>query len=212
MGIPDESEMRVGILGGTFNPPHIGHAIMARTVLESGHVDEVWVMPAKQNPMKNLETSASNHDRGEMVEMMVAEMEGGIFYSSFELDQTGDEPSYSYSTLHKLSAKFPHHQFKWIVGLDCLYDLGKEPLRGWKNGKELVQEFGIIVLERKITDCILGDYRNAQNILTIPNSPIIDISSTQIRERVREGKSIRFLVPECVEEYIKQNKLYEQND
>lgn len=205
--------MRIGILGGTFNPPHIGHAIMARTVLESGHVDEVWIMPAKQNPLKE-KLQTSDHDRGEMVKMMVAEMEGGIYYSSFELDQDEEELSYSYSTLQKLSAKFPHHQFRWIVGADCLYHLEKEPLRGWKNGKELVEEFGIIALNRKLTDSIIGDYRCAekQNIFYIPNSPEIDISSTEIRKRIREGKSIKYLVPECVEEYIEQNKLYEQND
>lgn len=205
--------MRIGILGGTFNPPHIGHAIIARTVLESGHVDEVWIMPAKQNPLKE-KLQTSNHDRGEMVKRMVAEMEGGIYYSSFELDQEEEELSYSYTTLQKLSAKFPQHQFRWIVGADCLYHLEKEPLRGWKNGKELVEEFGIIVLNRKLTDSIIGDYRCAekQNIFYIPNSPEIDISSTEIRKRVQEGKSIKYLVPECVEEYIEQNKLYEQNN
>lgn len=202
----------VGVLGGSFDPPHIGHAILAENVILNGEVDEVWIMPAKRNPLKS-DCLASDNDRMNMVDLLVGELTGGIYSSNFELTRvTGDVPSYTYFTLRDLHNYYPNHVFKWIVGIDCI-DPFACVLRGWRHGTEIVREYGIIVVDRGGYAAPENNYIEKfkkNNIIYIESSVNIELSSTYLRHRLLEGdyRGLKTLLTEPVLDYIRQNELY----
>lgn len=202
----------VGILGGSFDPPHIGHAVLAETVITSGEVDEVWIMPARRNPLKS-DCLAADNERMDMVNLLVEELTGGIFSSNFELTRgTENGPSYTYFTLRDLHNHYPDHVFKWIVGMDCI-DPFACTLRGWRYGDEIVKEHGLIVVSR-------GGYAEPgskdiekfkrKNIIFIESSVIIELSSTYLRSRLLEEdyRGLKTLLTEPVLDYIREKHLY----
>jgi nicotinate-nucleotide adenylyltransferase len=189
-----ESVAKIGILGGTFNPPHIGHLIIAEEVLEKQNLDEVWFMPNSQPPHKTTETSA--HDRVEMVKLAISN------HSSFrvctvELDLEG--PSYTAETMKKLCAMYPQHEFYFIIGADSV-----ESLSSWYEIDDLLKLVTFIAVKRP-GFVMESPYDN--EILQV-ETPMIDVSSTDLRKRIKNNKNYTYLTVEAVRNYIKEHGLY----
>lgn len=190
--------MRIGILGGTFDPIHIGHLIIAEQVREKLDLDKIWFMPARIPPHKDGEKVTSEKHRLEMVKLAIEQVPA-FQVISFELERPG--PSYTVHTVKEIKSEFPHHTFYFIIGGDMV-----EYLPHWHGIEELVHLIQFVGVERpgfQITDSLFSSYVQTIEI------PQIDLSSTLIREKVSNGLSIRFLVTKEVERYIEENRLYE---
>ncbi len=170
--------MRIAILGGSFDPPHNGHVKIAESVISKLKFDQVWLMPCFAHAFGKNLTSAK--DRFAMTVLLETKT---IQTSDYEIIKGGI--SISYETLIDLKELHPHHSFSWIIGSDQIADFPK-----WEGWQEITHTFGLIIIQR--------DGKN-----NIPN-----ISSTEIREKVKKGEPITGLVPTKVEEYIKKHSLY----
>lgn len=189
--------MTIGIYGGSFDPIHTGHAIVANFVAQCGVTDEVWLTVSRQNPLKTNHSYANDSDRLKMAEI-VAQYCMKVKVCDIEMNLP--VPSYTYETLKTLKSLHPEHIFKIIIGSDSL-----ENFHNWKNSREIQYEFGVIVYPRP------GYPLPAQepdNITFLNGAPEFGISSSLIREYIRSGWNINFFVPVEVENYIQNNKLY----
>ncbi len=189
--------MKIGVFSGSFDPIHMGHAMLANYVLQWENLDEVWLMASRRNPLKR-NTDASDEDRFNMVRI-VADQCPGIKASDFELNLP--EPSFTYRTLSELKATYPEHDFYLIIGSDNFLIFDK-----WRDYKKIIEEYKIIVYPRP--GYIIKDPFNNPNIIILDNAPQMLISSTFIREAIKNNKRLNFFLPEKVSEYIDKNKLY----
>lgn len=190
--------MRIGIFGGSFNPLHIGHAIVANYLSQQEILDRVWIMPSKLNPLKQDEQRPVSGDDRMQMARLVAEDCAKVDVCDIEMHLP--EPSYTYTTLCELRRRYPQHSFSLIIGGDHWEIFNK-----WRNWKKIITEFGVIIYTRpgyEITG-ILPD-----NVALIDNGPQAFVSSSEIREELSEGKNVNFLVPDKVLEYIKDKGLY----
>ncbi|RYG74757.1 nicotinate-nucleotide adenylyltransferase [Lentibacillus lipolyticus] len=185
----------IGILGGTFDPPHMGHLVVAEEVRVELDLDEVLLMPSQEPPHKHT-AAASNHDRAQMVRKAIT---GNpcLNLETIELKRSGK--SYTYDTIKLLTDKYPQVRFYFVVGADMV-----EYLPHWKHIDKLVEMVQFVGVRRNGFDL-----ESTYPILEV-DSPLIDISSTRIKKRLACGKSIRYLVPDGVHTYIKENRLYEE--
>lgn len=188
--------MKIGILGGSFDPIHTGHAILANFASQSKLVNKVWLMVSRRNPLKS-QTIADELDRLAMARIVAGNCEN-VEVSDFEMHLP--EPSYTYDTLRALKEVYPDDEFKIIIGSDSLGNFPK-----WRNGDKIIKEFGVIVYPRPgypLPDKELEGFEFLREV------PVSDISSTLIRSKIKEGWDIEFLVPEGVKKYIIENQLY----
>ena len=191
--------MRIGIFGGSFDPIHIGHAIIAQHVIGCGVVDRLWFMVSPVNPLKvGKERNVADTDRLRMVEMVSRPMEG-VETSAFEF--TMPKPSYTIDSLNALQAKFPDDEFYLVIGGDNWEVFGK-----WRNSEEILAKYHILVYPRLGHDVVIPE--DLRDRVQLVDAPIIELSSTQIRERLRRGDSVRYYVPDDVFNYINRNHLY----
>ena len=191
--------MRIGIFGGSFDPIHIGHAIIAQHVIGCGAVDRLWFMVSPVNPLKvDKERNVADTDRLRMVEMVSRPMEG-VETSAFEF--TMPKPSYTIDTLNALQAKFPDDEFYLVIGGDNWEVFGK-----WRNSEEILAKYHILVYPRLGHEVVIPE--ELRDRVQLVDAPIIELSSTQIRERLRRGDSVRYYVPDEVFNYINRNHLY----
>ena len=175
--------MRVGLFGGSFNPIHNGHISLAKQLKEKARLDEVWLMVSPQNPLKQTSDLLDDNLRLQMARLAVENVEG-IVVSDYEMHLP--KPSYTWNTLQALSKDYPDYEFVLMIGGDNwqLFDR-------WYRAKDIKANYEIVAYTRT------------------PGDPgYIDISSTDIRRRIREGRGIRRLVPKAVADYIKENRLY----
>ncbi|MEB1808148.1 MAG: nicotinate-nucleotide adenylyltransferase [Bacillaceae bacterium] len=187
---------KIGILGGTFDPPHIGHLLIAQEVLEQCKLDEIWFMPANIPPHKKNDEVSSVTDRIEMVTKAIEGVEQ-FTVSTVELERNG--PSYTVDTLKELKMKLPDVEFYFIIGGDMI-----EQLHTWERIDELFEYVTFVGLQRPGYSQS-SKYAEKLQLLTIPQ---VDISSSDIRERLKEGRSIRYFVPEQVRQFIEERQLY----
>ena len=192
--------MRIGIFGGTFDPPHIAHLIIAEQARQQLRLHKVLFVPAHDPPHKKGKAWATPAQRLAMLKLATSGVRG-FEVSSIEIGRKG--LSYTVDTLHELKSKFKNADFFLIVGGDNFAQLDS-----WKSVEEILRMATPVVYER--------DHGGATKTLTNPptkislHGPLLKISSTMIRERVRDGVSIRFLVPAAVESYIQRHKLYQK--
>ena len=189
---------KIRIFGGSFNPIHVGHALIANYIVENSDLDSLWLMVSPLNPLKEGSTMASDYHRLRMTELVTRRMER-VITSAFEYDLP--KPSYTIDTLNALQAKFPKDEFYLVIGADnwCLFDR-------WKAGDEIISKYHILIYPRRGYDIVIPEqYRDR---VAVVDAPLIEISSTQVRERLSQLKSISFYVPESVEKYIIDNMLY----
>lgn len=186
-----------GLFFGSFNPIHIGHLVIANYILEYTEINELWFVVSPQNPFKTQNSLAPEYHRLEMVRLAVGEH---FKMKAIDIEFKMPKPSYTIDTLTYLKDKFPKRDFALIMGADNLKSFEK-----WKNYKQILEYYKIFVYPRigfdDINNKIVGD-------ITITKAPIIEISSTFIREGIKNGKDLRFYLNEKVSEYIVECGLY----
>ncbi|UII54951.1 nicotinate-nucleotide adenylyltransferase [Cytobacillus spongiae] len=185
---------KVGILGGTFNPPHYGHLIMANEVLSSFDLDEVWFMPNQQPPHKSHADLVHHTDRLNMLGLAI---EGNEKFKIERIELEREGRSFTYDTMVELKERHSH-EFYFIIGADMIEYLPK-----WYRIDELIKMVQFIGVNRPAY-C----HETSYPILNT-EIPDITISSSMIRKRIKEGKTTRYFLPDTVRTYIKENHLYE---
>jgi len=166
-------------------------------MLNDGELEEVWFVVSPQNPLKDSNSIIHHFDRIDMVELAI---EGNDRFKACDIEFNLPVPSYTINTLAYISEKFPSHSFKLIIGEDNLASFHK-----WKNHHVILDEYGLLVYRREGNNT--DNYIDHQNVHFI-DAPLINISATFIRKKIREYKSFKYLVPEKVENYIRDKKLY----
>jgi nicotinate-nucleotide adenylyltransferase len=188
--------MRVGVFGGSFDPVHLGHLILAEQCRDQAQLDRVLFVPAPRPPHK-ADTSASFDDRVAMLRLAVA---GHSAFAVDTLEAERSGPSYTVETLHILHQREPKTLWFLIVGSDSVRDLGT-----WRQPDEIARLASLLIVARPGCEAVMPPtYFNAITV----NSPLIDIASTDLRQRIESGRSIRYLVPAAVEAYIRDRGLY----
>lgn len=192
--------MKIGVFGGTFNPPHVGHLIVTESMLSQIELKRLLFVPSANPPHKPNLSLASAYDRFAMTELAI---EGHSVFevSNIEIERQGK--SYTIDTLKSLKIIFPRAEFFLIIGADSFIEM-----ETWKSPDEIFTIAEVIVLSRPgFTN--LNVRRDYQRRARFVNVPLIGISGTDIRRRVKHKQSIRYLVPPSVEEYIYSHKLYQ---
>ncbi len=193
----------IGILGGTFDPIHLGHLVMATYAATELQLDRVLLMPA-QTPPHKLGKEITPTERRLAMTIAAAAEDDRLEVST--LDLQSDEPSYTSSLLQRMRAQHPGEELTFIIGADSLRDLPT-----WHRPDLVIERARIAVASRpgvEIDDAVLDALPRLRERVTIFESPLIDISSTAIRERIRTGRPITWTVPHPVEAYILEHELY----
>lgn len=195
--------MKIGIFGGSFDPIHTGHAIIAQHVITSGVVDQLWLMVSPVNPLKaDKVRQVSDADRLRMAEMVSRPMEG-VETSAFEFSMP--KPSYTIDTLNALQEKFPDDEFYLVIGADNWEVFGK-----WRNSDEILAKYHVLIYPRLGHEVVIPD--DLKSHVQLIDAPVIELSSTEIRERLASGHSVRYYVPDEVLGYINRKNLYRTVD
>lgn len=189
--------IKTGIYSGSFNPIHIGHLALANWLCEYTDLEEVWFMVTPHNPLKDKRNLLDGSIRLELVRIATSDYP---HFQVSDLEFTMPQPSYTYATLSALRNKFEDREFCLIMGADNWQIFGQ-----WKNHDNIMNEFPIYIYPRNGYKIVIPE--NCKNANAVP-APIIEISSTFIRNSIKAGKDIRFFLPEKVGEYISNNKLY----
>lgn len=192
--------MKIAILGGTFDPPHLGHLILADTVITNRNYDKVIFIPAKIPPHKNISGKASNEDRLNMLKLSIEDDERFLL-DEYELNNDG--VSYTINTLNYLYNNYNiEGKIGLIIGADLVRDFDK-----WREPDKIAEISDITVVNREDDKNLYKEHIDKYNIKVIM-APRIDISSSLIRNRIKENKGFRYFVTNKVYEYIKEKKLY----
>lgn len=191
--------MKVGLYFGTFNPIHVGHVIIANHIVEYSDLDEVWFVVTPQSPDKKRLTLLDNHHRLELVYLATKEF-AKLKPSDIEFGLP--KPNYTVHTLAHIADKFPQHDFSIIMGADNLKTFHK-----WKNYETILELYNIYVYPRIGKELIQTQFDQHQKVHKI-DAPIIQISSTLIRNGIQEKKNVQPLLPVNVWEYIDEMNFY----
>jgi nicotinate-nucleotide adenylyltransferase len=200
--------MRIGIFGGTFDPIHLGHLILAENCREEGRLDQVWFVPAAAPPHK-LDRAVSSFDR--RVEMLELALAGNPAFQVNELEKDRPGPSFTVDTLAELRRQHPEHEYFLLIGSDTLADLPS-----WREPGRILEMAGLLIwlrpghppLPAARLRLALGIPQTVEVKLHVVSGPLIDISSSDLRRRAAEGRSLRYLVPRAVEQYLSERRLY----
>ncbi len=193
--------MKIGLYFGTFNPIHIGHLIIANHMAEYSDLNQIWMVVTPHNPLKKKENLLDDYKRLNLVALATEDFPK-IKPSDIEFKLA--QPNYTVHTLAHLHDKFPQHEFSLIMGEDNLKSLHK-----WKNYDVILQNHDIYVYPRISTETENLEFKNHPRIHLI-DAPIVEISSTFIRESIKNKKNIQPLIPYKVWEYIDYNNLYKK--
>jgi nicotinate-nucleotide adenylyltransferase len=189
--------MRIGLFFGSFNPVHTGHMIIANYFAENTDLQQVWFIVSPQNPFKEKSSLLDEKHRLYMVNLAV---EGNYKLQASNIEFHLPQPSYTIDTLTYLKEKHPEHTYVLLMGSDNLSSLHK-----WKNYEQILESHAVYVYSRRgveeVPSGLQGDIRIFQ-------LPLLDISSTTIRQFIKEGKSVRYLVPEPVWGHLTDMRFY----
>jgi len=187
----------IGLFFGSFNPVHIGHLIIANHMANETDLDQVWMVVSPQNPFKDKKSLAKDRDRYNLVHLAIGD---NPKLSVSDIEFSMPKPSYTIDTLTYLKEKYPNKIFYLIMGGDNVPTLPK-----WKNSELLIENYKIYVYKRPGYD--LGPLASHPNITSV-EAPLLDISSTHIRQLIKERKSIQYLVPDAVRLEIERSSIY----
>lgn len=190
--------MNIGIFSGSFDPIHIGHIILANYIIEFTEIDKIWFLVSPQSPFKAEKELTNENLRFEMVQQALTDYE---HFQASDIEFSLPKPSYTINTLEAVQEKYPEHQFTLIIGAD-----NWASFEDWKNPERILDRFKLMVYPRlgsRIT--IPTKMRNKVEAL---ESPIIEISSTFIRESIAEGHNMKAFLPNSVYKIIKDKELY----
>lgn len=190
--------MNIGIFSGSFNPIHIGHLILANYITEFSDIDQIWFLVTPLNPLKENKDLLDEDLRLKMAQIAIKGFEK-LSVSDFEFHLP--KPSYTIHTLQELKKKHKQHTFSLIIGADNWSYFDK-----WKDGAQIIEEFDVYVYPRLNFPIIVNE--NLREKVKVLNSPIIEISSTFIRNSLKSNKNIQAFVPNLVYKYIQDNNLY----
>lgn len=186
-----------GIYGGSFNPIHNGHVSLARAFLATGMLDEVWLMVSPQNPLKSHGGLLDDNMRLRMAQLALANVPG-VTASGYEFGLP--RPSYTWNTLQALERDYAGREFVLLIGADNWAHFGR-----WYRSADILQRYRIFVYPRPEYAI---DAASLPRGVTLLDTPLIDISSTQVRGRIKAGGDISALVPPVVEAMIHRENLY----
>jgi nicotinate-nucleotide adenylyltransferase len=171
--------------------------IIAQAMINDGGIDEVWFIVSPQNPLKDSNSIIHHFDRIDMVELAI---ENNNRFKASDIEFNLPVPSYTINTLAHLSEKFPGKDYKLIIGEDNLANFHK-----WKNHDQILEHYGLLVYRRiESEESTFASHPN----VTFIEAPLINISATFIRKKIRQQKSYKYLVPDKVENFIRERKLY----
>lgn len=188
--------MNIGLFFGSFNPIHTGHLIIANHIATGENIDKVWFIISPQNPLKKQGSLLNEYHRKHLVDIAI-DGENNLQSSGIEFSMP--KPSYTIDTLMYLTEKYPEHKFQLIIGSDSYRNLDK-----WKNHKLILENYGVLIYNRPDYKIETLLHKNVRQI----NAPLLEISSTNIRSRIKSNLSIRYLVPDVVKEEIDRNHYY----
>ena len=194
--------------GGSFNPVHFGHLIVARAIREKLNLEHVYFLPSRSPPHKDSKKLAEAEHRAEMVRLAI-EGEEGFRFDDFDLNRPG--PCYTIDTVAHFRGRFPSAEICLLIGADSLIELAT-----WHRARELISNCTVVTAARSggapiaalELERAFGKEATARLLAGVVETPVIDISSTMIGERVTTGHSIRYLLPESVRQFIESNGLY----
>lgn len=188
----------IGILGGTFNPVHLGHIMLASYLVQWRYVDCVWLVLSPLNPLKNPEGILPDNVRMDMLEAAVRDIPG---VEACDIELSMPRPSYTIDTLRRLSQTYPAKNFRPVIGSDnwLIFDR-------WRDYREILDGYGAIVYPRPGYDARTGMRHPG---MQVADAPVIEISSTMIRQAIADGRDTRAFLPPGVYAYIKSNNLYQ---
>jgi nicotinate-nucleotide adenylyltransferase len=202
--------MRIGVCGGTFDPVHLGHLVLAEQSREQAALDQVWFIPSARPPHKQDRSVSPFHHRVEMLQLAIA---GHAAFRVNDLEAERPGVSYTADTLNELRSRNPGDDFDFIIGSDCLPDLVH-----WYQPARILELAGLIVVKRE--GWPMWSEAELRLALHLPvevhirqravEMPTIAISSSDLRDRAATGRSLRYLVPRAVECYIETHQLYQQ--
>lgn len=190
---------RVGLFGGSFNPPHLAHLIVAEQVREQVQLDQVLWIPCHLPPHKEEQELAPSHHRLAMVRLAI---EDNPFFDASDIEIRRGGRSYTIDTIRELQAQHSDWELMLILGEDSW-----RSLHTWRAPEEIVARVSLIVYQRPGAPDHLVDPRLKAYAIFV-EAPLLEISATEIRQRCRQGHSIRYLVPEPVRQYIHEHQLY----
>jgi len=191
------SDAKVGLFFGSFNPVHVGHMIIANFMATQSELREVWLVVSPHNPLKPKKTLARDYDRLHLVQLAIGD---NPRLRASDVEFGLPQPSYTIDTLSYLKEKYPAKQFCLIMGGDNLATLPK-----WKNYELLLRDHPIYVYQRPRYD--LGELQRHPNV-AILDAPLLQISASYIRNCLKQGQSVQYLVPDAVFNYLEQTPLY----
>lgn len=189
--------MKIGLFFGSFNPIHIGHLIIANTMASATDLEQIWFVVSPHNPFKKSSSLLHEFDRYDLVQRAIAD---NPVFRVTDIEFHMPKPSFTIDTLIRMQEKYPQHEFKLIMGED---NLAQFP--NWKNYQQILDYTGLYVYPRP--DAKKHTFAEHPAVRFV-NAPLLDISATFIRGCIKDGQSIRYLVPEPVEQLIKIKKYY----
>ena len=190
--------MKIGLYFGSFNPIHIGHLIIAEFVYQHTDVQQVCFVISPQNPFKSQASLLNKYNRLHLVKLAI---ENNPHLQASDIEFKLPMPSYTIDTLIYLEEKYPEHQYKLVLGSDSFQNIKK-----WKNGEILLKNYAFIIYNRPgfaITDTYGAD-------CLLVNAPLLEISSTYVRQQIKQKKSVRYLLPDVVFDEIIANGYYQE--
>lgn len=189
--------MKIGLFFGSFNPIHVGHLIIANTMATTTDLEQVWFVVSPQNPFKKNNSLLHEFDRFDLVQRAIAD---NALLKASDVEFHMPKPSYTIDTLIRIQEKFPQHAFKLIMGEDNLAQF-----TNWKNYDQILEYTGLYVYPRP--NSAVHKFANHPTVRFV-NAPLLDISATFLRDCIRKGNSIKYMVPESVEQLIKIKGFY----
>lgn len=203
--------MKIGIMGGTFDPIHIGHLLLGEFAYEDFGLDEIWFLPNGNPPHK--ETADTGTSLEHRIEMIRKAIEGVPHFRLNLHEANTEEHSYTYRTMQEFNQMFPEHEFYFILGADSLFSIEQ-----WKYFREIFPTCTILAAMRDDKDgremqrqiLYLTEKYGAR--IRLLQAPLLEISSTVIRDRASRDLGVRYMVPDSVAEYIRTNHLYKKKE
>jgi nicotinate-nucleotide adenylyltransferase len=195
---PKPVRLKVGLYFGSYNPIHIGHLAIANYIVEYTDINQLWFVVSPQNPHKKKENLLADYHRLELVEKAI---DDDYRFQVSNIEFNLPKPSYTVDTLARLSERFPNYSFTILIGSDNLENFHK-----WKNHEIIIENYGIIIYPRPGFD--KSKIEVNKNITIVESAPLMEISSTFIRNAVKEGKDIRHFMPPKAWKYLDEMNFY----
>ncbi|PKP32877.1 MAG: nicotinic acid mononucleotide adenylyltransferase [Bacteroidetes bacterium HGW-Bacteroidetes-17] len=190
---------KTGLFFGSFNPIHIGHLVIAEYMVENTDLEEIWFVVSPQNPLKEKKSLLADNHRWYMVNLAI---ENDARFKAIDIEFHMPRPSYTIDTLTRLNEKYPNNVFVLVTGSDIFKNFHK-----WKNHDTLINQFPFYVYNRP--NFRLGSYENHPQVKLF-DAPQMEISSSFIRNSIKEEKEIQYMLPPQIDKYIKEMNFYKK--